>query len=71
MFLYVVIFQQMAYFFAVQTSPDMIGLIVNNIIIKKQLNCSYKSSWCSIVYYFRGGLAGLLMCPLYATLGGK
>ena len=28
MFLYVVIFQQMTYFLAVQTSPNMIGLTV-------------------------------------------
>ena len=37
MFLYVVIFQQMTYFFAAKTSPNMIGLTVKNIIIKKQL----------------------------------
>jgi hypothetical protein len=53
MFLYVVIFQQMTYFFAVQTSPNMIGLTVKNIIIKKQL-IFFFSSWCSILYYFRG-----------------
>ena len=37
MFLYVVIFQQMKCFFAAKTSPNMIGLTVKNIIIKKQL----------------------------------
>ena len=56
----------------------MIGLTVKNIIIKKQLKIFFQSSWCSILYYFRGlsqcGLAGLLMCPLrlslYETLSG-
>ena len=38
MFLYVVIFQQMTYLFAVKTSPNMIGLSGKEIIIKKQLN---------------------------------
>jgi hypothetical protein len=34
-------------FFTVQTSPNMIGLTVKNIIIKKQLILFFKSSWCS------------------------
>ena len=38
MYLYVVIFQQMTYLFAVKTSPNMIGLSGKEIIIKKQLN---------------------------------
>jgi hypothetical protein len=42
MFLYVVIFQQMTCFFAVKTSPNMIGLTVKNIIIKKQLKFFFK-----------------------------
>jgi hypothetical protein len=36
MFLYVVIFQQMT-FFAVKSSPSMMGLTVKNIIAKKKL----------------------------------
>ena len=32
----------MAYSFAVKTSPNMIGLTVKNIIIKKQLNFFFK-----------------------------
>ena len=42
MFLYVVIFQQMTCFFAAKTSPNMIGLTVKNIIIKKQLKKKFK-----------------------------
>ena len=42
MFLYVVIFQQMTCFFAAKTSPNMIGLTVKNIIIKKQLKFFFK-----------------------------
>jgi hypothetical protein len=42
MFLYVVIFQQMTCFFAVKTSPNMIGLTVKKIIIKKQLKFFFK-----------------------------
>ena len=42
MFLYVVIFQQMTYVVAVETSPNMIGLTVKNIIIKKQLEKKFK-----------------------------
>jgi hypothetical protein len=42
MFLYVVIFQQMTYVVAVETSPNMIGLTVKNIIIKKQLKTFFK-----------------------------
>ena len=42
MFLYVIIFQQMTYFFAVQISPNMIQLTIKNIIIKKQLNFFFK-----------------------------
>ena len=65
MFLYVIIFQQMTYFFAVQISPNMIQLTIKNIIIKKQLNFFSKF----LVFYFvllsQCGLAGLLMCPLY------
>ena len=51
MFLYVIIFQQMTYFFAVQISPNMIQLTIKNIIIKKQLNFFSPNSWCSILYY--------------------
>jgi hypothetical protein len=65
MFLYVVIFQQMTCFFAVQTSPNMIGLTVKNIIIKIQLNFFLKF----LVFYFvllpQCGLAALL---IYMTL---
>ena len=39
MFLYEVIFQPKMYYFAAQTSTNMIGLTVKNIIIKKQLKC--------------------------------
>ena len=51
----------MTCFFAAKTSPNMIGLTVKNIIIKKQLKKKFKVpgdllSQC--------GLAGLLMCPL-------
>jgi hypothetical protein len=42
MFLYVIIFQQMTCFFAAKTSPNMIGLTVKNIIIKKQLKKNFK-----------------------------
>jgi hypothetical protein len=42
MFLYVVIFQHMMCFFAAKTSPNMIGLTVKNIIIKKQLKFLFK-----------------------------
>jgi hypothetical protein len=38
----------MTYFFAVKTSPNMIGLTVKNIIIKKQLNFFSKF----LVFYF-------------------
>jgi hypothetical protein len=60
MVLYVVIFQQMTYFFAVKTSPNMIRLTVKNIIIKKQLNFFFQSSWCSILYYFRCGFCTIV-----------
>jgi hypothetical protein len=36
------IFQQMTCFFAAKTSPNMIGLTVKNIIIKKQLKKKFK-----------------------------
>ena len=52
MFLYVVIFQQMAYFCADQTSPNMIGLTVTNIIIKKQQN-----------FFFE--IPGILFCTTF------
>ena len=51
MFLYVVIFQQMT-FFAVKSSPSMMGLTVKNIIAKKEL-IFFQRYWCSILYYFR------------------
>jgi hypothetical protein len=66
MFLYVVIFQQMAYFFAVKTSQNMIGLTVKNIIIKKQLDFFFKVPgvlFCTTVSVSQCRLAGLLMCP--------
>ena len=52
MFLYVVICQEMTYFFAVKTSPNMIGLTVKNIIIKKQLNHFFK-------------VPGVLFCTIF------
>jgi hypothetical protein len=55
MFLYVVIFQQMTCFFAVKTSPNMIGLTVKNIIIKKQLKFFFK-------------VPGVLFCTIFDCL---
>jgi hypothetical protein len=52
MFLYVVIFQQMKCFFAVKTSPNMIGLTIKNIIIKKQLKTNFK-------------VPGVLFCTIF------
>ena len=42
----------MAYFFAVKTSPNMIGLTVQNIIIKKQLKTKFK-------------VPGVLFCTIF------
>ena len=47
----------MTCFFAAKTSPNMIGLTVKNIIIKKQLKKKFKVPGVSM------RLAGLLMCP--------
>ena len=68
MFLYVAIFQQMTCFLAAKTSPNMIGLTVKNIIIKKQLKKKFKvpgDLFCTIFEdcLTQCGLAGLLMCP--------
>ena len=42
----------MTCFFAVKTSPNMIGLTVKNIIIKKQLNFFFK-------------VPGVLFCTIF------
>ena len=51
MFLYVVIFQQMTCFFAVKTSPNMIGL-TKKYHNQETTEKKFQSSWCSILYYF-------------------
>ncbi len=61
----------MTCFFAAKTSPNMIGLTVKNIIIKKQLKKKFKvpgDLFCTIFEdCLKCGLAGLLMCPLKGT----
>ena len=59
----VTIFQQMTCFFAAKTSPNMIGLTVKNIIIKKQLKKKFKvpgDLFCTIFGLSQCRLAGLL-----------
>jgi hypothetical protein len=60
MFLYVVMFQQMT-FFAVKSSPSMMGLTVKNIIAKKEL-IFFKGTGvlcCTTFGLSQSGLAGL------------
>ena len=56
MFWYVFIFQQMTYFFAVQTPPNMIGLTVKHIIIKKQLKLLFNVPGVLFCTTFQDGL---------------
>ena len=46
----------MTYLFAVQTSPNMIGLTVNNIIIKKQLKLLFNVPGVLFCTTFEDGL---------------
>jgi hypothetical protein len=40
-------------FFAVQTSPNMIGLTVKKYHNQETTKFFFQSSWCSILYYLR------------------
>jgi hypothetical protein len=64
-------YQKKSHVLAVDNIPNMIGLTVKNIIIRKQLIFFFQCTWCSILYYFRGlsqcRLAGLPMFPLKWT----
>jgi hypothetical protein len=46
----------MTFSFAVQTPPNMIGLTVNNIIMKKQLNLLFKVPGVLFCTTFEDGL---------------
>jgi len=67
MFLYVVIFQQMTFLFAVESSPTMIGLTVKKYHNEETTEHFFKDPgvlFCTTFGLSQCGLAGLLMRPL-------